>query len=152
MFRRPQQRCPFTTVGFRLMLMVSLWQGPIIWGHDHAPVNARLAEHVARFHAGESDAWNLGWHWHVSMPDSRMPNSPEDSGPHRDPLEVATVFRLVSALGKVGSWGFTHPASPLLSNLFPPVVLKPSLGVHDSCLHSFRCNRLTQHLLCRMSC
>ena len=151
-FGRPQQRCPFATVSFRLLLLVSLWQGPIIWVHDHTPVDSRLAEHVARFHASESDPWNLGWHWHVSMPESRIPTSPEDSGRHQDPLDVAEVCGFVANFGNIGASGSTHLLLPLLSHLLPSAVMKLPAGVQNSCLHGFRSSRLTQHLLCRMSC
>jgi hypothetical protein len=149
---RPQQRCPFAAVGFRLLLLVSLWQGPIIWGHDHAVTDLHLAEHVARFHVSESDSWKLGWHWHFSIPESRQPTSPEDTGRHQEPLKVMPVCGYAASLSGIGASGSNHAVPLLLLLPLSPTAMRPSIVPHDSCLHRFRSSRLTQLLLCRMSC
>jgi len=68
-------------VALRLLLVVSLWEGPVVWGHSHTSVmspSESLVAHIAAHHACESDATHLGWHWHFSIPEADGANpSPE---------------------------------------------------------------------------
>lgn len=66
MFASQHARSSLSAVVFRLLLVVSLWQGQVVWGHQHQADSSSMAEHIARYHAGDPNAWNLGWHWHLS--------------------------------------------------------------------------------------
>lgn len=60
-------------IALRLLLVLSLWDGPVVWGHSHATAMSRtesLAAHIAVHHACEGNAAHLGWHWHFSIPES----------------------------------------------------------------------------------
>lgn len=60
-------------IALRLLLVLSLWDGPVVWGHSHATAMSRtesLAAHIAAHHACEGNAAHLGWHWHFSIPDA----------------------------------------------------------------------------------
>lgn len=62
-------------VAFRLVLAVSLWPGPIPWGHEHFTTQADLHDHLVRCHAQDPEGWQTGWHWHFSLPGSHAPLS-----------------------------------------------------------------------------
>jgi hypothetical protein len=58
---------------FRLVLAISLWQGPILWGHAHT---ADISEnHLTRFHIQPTLGGMMQWHWHLSPP-ARLPHCP----------------------------------------------------------------------------
>lgn len=84
MSHAPHLRNPLLTAGFRLLLVVSLWQGPVAWIHMHAPDAEGLADHLARFHADDPDPFCLGWHWHLSSPVTGEPTSDHEkpANPH----------------------------------------------------------------------
>lgn len=52
----------------RLLLALSVWDGPVLWGHVHTDGQKGLDTHVARFHACDQSPWTLGWHWHITVP------------------------------------------------------------------------------------
>ena len=68
----------WSLVAGRLLLVASLWQGPICWGHEHTCEGMDLAAHLARFHRAETDAMTRGWHWHLSMPNQSGNELPGD--------------------------------------------------------------------------
>jgi hypothetical protein len=50
-----------------LLAVLSL-QASVTWGHQHSSDSADLAEHIARYHSHDSHAWDLGLHWHFTLP------------------------------------------------------------------------------------
>ena len=84
-----------SSVVFRLMLMASLWQGPILWGHSHQQVREGLADHIAKFHCEGASSWQLGWHWHCSLPWEIFQTSSDQDDNHQrqlpNPLDRARV-------------------------------------------------------------
>ena len=84
---------------WRCLLMVCVWQGPIPWWHCHdaAPesgvaTSEWLVRHLHEFHPGVAGCANcaLGWHMHLSFPESS-----EDSD--ESPTSSHEQFLLVSA-------------------------------------------------------
>jgi hypothetical protein len=69
--RRAQATSRAGSLVMRLLLMATLWEGPVPWGHSHAHStdDRHLAEHLARFHPHDHHAADWGWHWHFSYPD-----------------------------------------------------------------------------------
>src|SRR5690606_3831927 len=65
LFGRAQQWSGSKAVAFRLLLVVSLWRGPVLWAHEHSAACEDLSRHLSVFHADNPEAWNLGWHWHL---------------------------------------------------------------------------------------
>ena len=143
-----QPRHGFCAVCFRLLLVVSLWRGPALWGHEHKAGGEDLATHLAIFHPDEPDPWNLGWHWHFSLPDSPGPLSPEGEEPlsHScDPLPALLSDSLVTS-----STGVSTPTamSALSDHFASPDGVSHSRSVPKA-LHF---GPLTQQLHCRMNC
>ena len=109
-----QQSGIVAAIGFRLLLILSLWQGPIVWGHYHDGHHVQnghgqnghgqnghgqnghgqdrrglkrsgLAEHLARYHQGETKTECGHWHWHVTLA-HRGPVGEHDSLPPGHPV------------------------------------------------------------------
>lgn len=79
----PFTQLPWSAVVFRLLLVVALWEGPVLWGHTHNADRSALAGHIARFHACDVDPASLGWHWHFSLPDTDGSGRSDDECPVR---------------------------------------------------------------------
>lgn len=75
MFALVPSLSPIAAVAFRLVLAVSLWPGPIPWGHQHLTTQVDLHDHLVRCHTQDADGWQTGWHWHYSLPGSHAPLS-----------------------------------------------------------------------------
>lgn len=151
MSREAQRRFPVSLVGFRLLMVVSLWQGPIAWGHQHAPDSEGIADHIARFHAGEADAFCLGWHWHVSLPGTGEPTSNDQGAPEQLPTNPVVIGSAVSVgCGPLSpdalvEAGLTPSNLSLSGCAFAPYGSNAFLG-------TFCPAHTAQQVLCRMSC
>jgi hypothetical protein len=144
-----QQNRLRTAVWFRLLLALSLWQGPVLWGHQHRGVTG-LAEHIARFHADNSSAGSMGWHWHLMMPNGQHPLSPNSGDQHtsapRDLSRTANVsLELADSL---------HPVEPGCLSAGPANVQAGLTLTSRSSgfLATYHLLHLSQRLLCRMTC
>ena len=63
-----------------LLLALVVSPLPITLGHQHGCDDAsRLADHIQQCHAGDADAWNMGWHWHLLGADATSPVGSDDS-------------------------------------------------------------------------
>ena len=91
MFSSRQQQFSWIAVTLRLLLVLSLWQGPSFWGHVHHSESVGLGVHLAQFHSGEADSLQLGWHWHLSLPENGPSQSSEDSEQPRETLPKIAV-------------------------------------------------------------
>lgn len=149
--REAHRRFPVSVVGFRLLMVVSLWQGPIAWGHQHAPDSVGMADHLARFHAGETDAFCLGWHWHVTLPGTGSPTSTDQGPPEQLPANPVVIGSAVSVCCGSLSPDALVQTGLLPSNLalggrvFAPLGAQGFLG-------TFCPAHTAQQVLCRMSC
>lgn len=89
----------------RLLLLVLLWQGPLLWidyhGASATEMNSNalsfdvsLAAHLRRFHTGGSDAGQhpIGWHFHVTMPEDD--GDPRSNDPRHDTSPTDSRHRL----------------------------------------------------------
>lgn len=135
-----------TTAVFRLLLVASLWQGPILWGHQHHLASAGLSFHTAQCHSNDEDSRELGWHWHLSWPvcDESCPT--DDPLQPRLPLSERAVPVEVGSLFAAFDW-----AGPVEC----PVVTEPHRGPVSICgafLSSFCPAHTPQELLCRLTC
>lgn len=144
---RLRQRRSMAEIALRLLLAVSLWHAPIVWGHCHETDDSELADHVARFHAHDSASINMEWHWHVSLPDRQNPNSSRETQRDSDFGEVTAVCGLVAREGEVSPSCFTR-----LSLTLSPSLMHTSLKPHRCDRDTLRSRRLSLHQLCRMSC
>ncbi|MFV0443991.1 MAG: hypothetical protein ACK5Q5_10515 [Planctomycetaceae bacterium] len=68
-------RCNWQRVWVTVLLLVSLWRGPLPWCHNHAAPesaahdSAELAWHVRWLHhAAAIENVDSGWHWHFVLP------------------------------------------------------------------------------------
>lgn len=151
-----QQRCGFSAALFRLLLVASLWRGPVLWAHEHSAACEDLTTHLSIFHADEPEAWNLGWHWHLSVPDSRGPLTPQDEEkvPYGDPGDSlpALVPGSLSSL----TAGLSSPATQSAVAEFSSSSSFDSLSPSEAEVLQFGKRPgvppSTQQLLCRMNC
>lgn len=142
------QRSPSATVCFRLLLVMSLWQGPVLWGHQHTPESGVSTTHIAQFHGNQSDAWNLSWHWHFSRLDPSGNASSEQSDETRLPFSQIVVNEAGCALALGGTI-----ASVAIEAVrwLPANVPHTGSGVHGF-LATYCPAHSPQQVLCRMSC
>jgi len=137
--------------GFRLLLIVSLWQAPVVWGHQHSTDAADLAEHLALFHGGDFESCNLGWHWHVSLPQGEAPCSPESPQSPRDSLPG-----VVDSVSTPGSHLLSARVLHELADLIPLAASGGSslltAAAGPNYLATWSAAHSPQQLLCRMSC
>ncbi|WP_437226225.1 hypothetical protein SH661x_004473 [Planctomicrobium sp. SH661] len=154
LFRFVRQYEVLAAVVFRLVLMTSLWQGPVVWGHSHHQTEAELADHIARFHSGVSDCRCNGWHWHCSLPDDVAPKSSGQSNGNgkcpsspRDLVRVVT-FDSASSFSVVGYLSFDR--FPSHAAMHP--LLKTSQGGSTQLLFPFEHAHASQYVLCRIVC
>lgn len=131
---------------FRLLLVVSLWDGPVLWGHVHAVGAGDLMTHLQQFHLHDPEPFGLGWHWHLSLPEDGKPGSPGDSGKNRaHPPRLLTKPLQCGVDSLSASSGASEPATVLRLE-----TLAPSRCRAFSRLPSI--NNSPQLLLCRLSC
>lgn len=132
-------------VVFRLGLVVSLWQGPGVWGHSHHATVSTLSDHFASYHAHDSNPLAMGWHWHLSLP---SPYPEDHSGGSASSSQVTAVLTshmqvdVTSSSALVVLW----VAPSVSTNGGHPAGLR---------LHQVRGTialRSPQTWLCRMSC
>ena len=110
-------RQPIATVVFRLLLAVSLWNGPVLWGHQHVHGATADAEHIARYHANDPDASHLGWHWHCTLPES---SDTESEGQAHAPFtKVALVPGVTTATDMSASTPAWNAGGLTVSGVMP---------------------------------
>jgi len=143
-----------SAVVFRLLLIASLWQGPIAWGHAHSPNVAGLADHIAKFHSGQLDTSCCDWHWHYSLIGDALPSSPDrensQNNPQSEPRTLARVISLESS----------NPLQVLsyLSFEFAPTqcAAKADMKLHQQSslklLQSHCPEHTAQYVFCRILC
>jgi len=144
----------FTSVVFRLMLIASLWQGPIIWGHCHQHSIVGLANHIAKFHSQTPDPWDLGWHWHCSLPGDAFPvSSDPNQTNHHSQSSPRDLIRMVSlnvsvAFSVVGYLSFDRSPSRVAvrncGNLRQETLFGPLWVINSA--------HVSQYVLCRIVC
>ncbi len=114
---RAQRWKSVSAVALRLLLLVSLWRGPVLWGHEHSADCTDLATHLSLFHGGDPDALHLGWHWHLRFPNSRGPVAPDENSPFGDSgdsLPVVLSGTSSTLMAAMSSWAaqLCVPADP----------------------------------------
>lgn len=142
--------CGRIALAIRLMLALSLWQGPLVWGHDHS-TSAPSAEHVARFHGGDLASAQSEWHWHFSFPEGADPSSsPTDEPPppsswprtlsaNSSGLDVQVLTQLSLSVASCNALVLPVSAGSVSSlSLDRPRAMASPVSLQD--------------LLCRMSC
>ena len=142
--------CGRIALAIRLMIALALWQGPLVWGHDHS-TSAPSAEHVARFHGGNLTSAQSEWHWHFSFPEGADPSS----SPADEPLPPSTWPRTLSASSSGLDVQVLTQLS--LSIAFSSARVLPAPAGSVSGLSIERPRAMgspvsLQDLLCRMSC
>lgn len=92
------RRSPLTVV-FRLVLLMSLWHAPIPCRHLHHGVTASVAQHVSEFHHGDTAACEMGWHWHLMMPDGsqQASNTAGGSNTSKSSANPSQTYGIVTA-------------------------------------------------------
>lgn len=152
-------RFSFPAVCLRLWLAVLLWQVPVPWGHEHCSGVSESIEHMVRFHPGDVQKWQQGWHWHWSFPDQ----VPGNSGRPETPLPgaVATGTNLlstgdespedVSANVFAGRAAFLPHPRATYSALFATESASADRSVAGF-LMSYCPSHSPQQVLCRRSC
>ena len=103
-------------VVLRYLLVLTVWQGPVLWCHCHgtlanaAQVNSCdsnlgiLAEHLQDYHSQVDPFANLffGWHFHVDLPTSDV-NDPGSSDEPIHDLPVAGEENGTVILSRIGN-------------------------------------------------
>lgn len=147
----PQQNS-IVAVCFRLLLAVSLWQGPVLWGHQHEPNSAGLAAHLSRFHADDSHALTLGWHWHLSLPVQRVPGSSDDAEQSQQPLPLIVV----SSASLCANISYSSSEPTAFAALTPTALIDSGLEASRTGTCGFLATYCPAHspqqLFCRLSC
>jgi len=144
-------RKSWVAVVFRLLLVISLWQGPFPWMHRHTIEDPDLAPHLARFHDRDLTASDLGWHWHFSYPETGG-NADSDGNepvPQRisPSASLGCAQMLLTAEGMHRLFGFCLPISTIVGLI--PVVR--SANAHSD-LARFSDATISLQLHCRMNC
>lgn len=142
--------CLNRRVGLRLLLWMTLWPGPLPWGHSHAGIQDQLAEHLARFHPHDDHAAELGWHWHLSFPDWEHPGQDDRPQLPEGPVALLLEVRLVTSSPMsdplldcaAAVWGRSHEHQVAL-----PTASQLACG---PCVWRSGCS--LQQFLCRLSC
>ncbi len=140
--------CPVAGVVFRLLLLASLWEGPVLWGHTHNSATPGLSAHLARLHQGQLAAMNIGWHWHLSLPESGQGEQSDGKFPKDyQPTVVLTSAGLMSCvsspLSVPAAWADSYGANC--------GALQPQFMSRVAC-STIIFNSSPQQTLCRMSC
>jgi len=126
-------------VAVRLLLLFSVWQGPLPWFHCHGA----LAE------AGENQAWliqhlqthhrsvpldakiSFGWHFHVDLPMS------DSDGGDQDARKSCLAVSAIASQASAASCADLCPA-PAFQRISPKVVSRPPcLSAAGKILHFF---------------
>ena len=147
MFKAVQSQSLLTSVLFRLLLVASLWQGPILWGHQHDLNSVGLSFHTARCHSNDDHTTNLGWHWHLTLPTTHEDQAPNDPDQPQLPLSKRAVpSDAVCSNAEFdlnGPWEFCEAVSlPVPMPVASPVTF----------LSSYCPAHTAQQLLCRLTC
>ena len=58
----------FAAILLKIYLVVGALLAQAGWGHSHEQGSVESAEHIARFHSGDFNAMQLGFHWHFGCP------------------------------------------------------------------------------------
>lgn len=107
-------------VVFRLLLVVSLWEGPVVWGHSHRVAMmgpANLTSHIASYHECDTAAADLGWHWHFSIPATDGDSSGSGQSSHRLPPTVLPAAELATGLAFLEAYGGLSGIVPAAGSL-----------------------------------
>ena len=149
MFRPSCSNHPLANVVFRLALMMSLWEGPVLWGHSHAgDCSSSLIGHVTRLHGGDCDPLCLGWHWHFSVRDLEEHGS-SGRPQHRRPSPTALSGCVECPVARLDAISLDNI---LLHDCLDCSELQPYDLPSYSVSHLFSESRSRQCVLCRMSC
>lgn len=146
MFSRRRQQLSLTAVALRFLLALSLWQGPILWGHEHHVGSAGITAHLATFHSGDANAMQLGWHWHLSLPNWDPSQSPEGS----DPSPQSTPKIAVSSGGKASV--SVVSANVPVESIDRPLCAAAAVFWRAALLASIQAARPPLQTLCRLNC
>jgi hypothetical protein len=131
---------------FRWLLVVSLWEGPVLWGHVHAVGEAGLGAHLQRCHLHDADPFGLGWHWHLSWPE---PGDSETS--HKTAQSTAHPPRLLTKPLQGAGHEWAGPSAVAVPT--PWVSPGPLALGHGRASGSLLPAGISpQILLCRLSC
>ena len=142
-----------SAVVFRLLLVVSLWRGPVLWAHEHDANCENLTTHLVVFHPDAPETWDLGWHWHLSLPDGRGPLSPDDKEPFGEPCDSLPALVSGSLFPLIA--GHSSPAThAVAAHLAHSVCVSFSPANGDALRVGSRpgTGPSTQQVLCRMNC
>lgn len=140
--------CPLASISFRLLLVVSLWEGPVLWGHTHTNATPGLAFHIGRLHSGDPAAMNMDWHWHLSVPDR---NGDEQSERKLPTQSQPTLVRISAELAGFASSSLSAPATLTVGWGSIAACLQPQFMSRGACSTN-TLNSSPQQMLCRMSC
>lgn len=147
------RRNSLTAVVFRLMLAISLWEGPILWGHQHSSNSTGMATHIARCHACDESPQSLGWHWHVSLPVQGDPSSSKGDDVPQTNLPRTVAPSVTDVAGTLQAGLSVAPFSVPITGRFLSLgyeALPPS--GRGGFLASYSPAHSRQQLLCRLSC
>lgn len=142
-----------TSACLRLLLVISLWQGPIIWGHKHHGSGEELANHIVRFHGQELTPREMGWHWHCSMPADLFSKSTSDTNRDSLPLSRDMLRPMLPSNGVDACYSssLVYLNSLQLGILAPSLfTMRPSDIARD--IPKLDPARSPQSILCRMHC
>ena len=140
------------SIALRLLLILSLWDGPILWGHQHSAGCSHLPEHLAKYHANDARAMELGWHWHltrwcgVGLADSENHEQPPLPFPKQSAEQTLAVIGW-SSLENLPTTAATLIDGALLRDRSSTGNVVSLNFVDTYCLAHSR-----QHVLCRLTC
>lgn len=106
---RPRRLQYWGSVVLRIVLLISVWQGPIPWFHCHGSLAAAnevqpwLVKHLRSHHATFSLFADIdfGWHCHVDLPTSASEDKPNESPKPRVVISSSETLTPVSVSGDI---------------------------------------------------
>ena len=142
------QRSPLAAICFRLLLVMSLWQGPILWGHQHTPDSGVSTAHIARFHGNRSDAWSLSWHWHLSL----LERSGDESSEKAEETRLPFSQIVMNEAGCAFSHGPSIESTAIKETWSIPANVPHRSSGARGFLATYCPAHSPQQILCRLSC
>lgn len=151
MLTLPNSHCS-QAIALRVLLILSLWEGPVLWVHQHSLEVVGLSKHLEQFHSDAQTeiADNAEWHWHLSWPASSEPCEGQSGESTPRSRNVTQTVSSATSL----SWVMQLSVSLDSFSDFEPS--------SNRLLHSARKDRAflatycpahsMQQVLCRMSC
>jgi len=135
-------------------MIVSLWQGPIVWGHRHEQGDVGLANHIHKFHDESHQSSCLGWHWHCSLLSDVFPASSDETDTNQNPQpKPRDLVRIISFDGGslfsvVGYLSFERSPATVAVKTGATAPHRALFGF----LSTFDPAHASQYVLCRMTC